>query len=89
MVFWVKLEYIKEGEFKRMAQLKALDLILAQESSETRAKFHLVGVNIFEMRRYAVRHARINAPREWRLDHLSALVQSLGFKKFEVRFFEE
>ncbi|WP_243641876.1 hypothetical protein [Vibrio sinensis] len=44
---------------------------------------------ITEMRRYVVRHARINVPREWRLDHLSALVQSLDFNKFELRFIEE
>ncbi|WP_181146262.1 hypothetical protein [Vibrio jasicida] len=37
------MEQIKEGELKRLALAKAFDGVLAQESSHTPGKFHLIG----------------------------------------------
>ncbi len=86
MVFCVKVERIKEGEFKRLAQLNVFEGILAQESSKTPNKFHLIGVSFTQQVQYAVRAGRTNTLREWRMDRLTALVKSLGLSRMEVRF---
>ena len=82
------MERIKEGEFKRLAQAKAFDGVLAQESSKTPGKFHLIGVNFSRQVQYAVRAGRTNTLREWRMDHLATLVKSLGVVRMEIRFSE-
>lgn len=82
------MERIKEGEFKRLAQAKAFDGVLAQESSKTPDKFHLIGVSFSRQVQYAVRAGRTNTLREWRMDHLAALVKSLGIMRMEIRFSE-
>lgn len=82
------MERIKEGEFKRLAQVQAFDGVLAQESSKTPGKFHLIGVSFSRQVQYTVRAGRTNTLREWRLDQLAALVKSLGVSRMEVRFLE-
>ena len=82
----MRLEYIKEGEFKRLAQMKVLEGILAQESSKTPNKFHLIGVSFSQQVHYAVRAGRTNTLREWRMDNLVVLVKSLGLSEIQVRF---
>ncbi len=82
------MERIKEGEFKRLAQAKAFDSVLAQESSKTPGKFHLIGVSFSRQVQYAVRAGRTNTLREWRMDHLAVLVKSLGIMRMEIRFSE-
>ena len=57
------MERIKEGEFKRLAQAKAFDGVLAQESSKTPDKFHLIGVSFSRQVQYAVRAGRTNTLR--------------------------
>ena len=86
MVFCVKVEHVKEGEFKRLAQLNAFEGVLAQESSTTANKFHLIGVNFSQQVQYAVRAGRTDTLRAWRMDHLTQLVKSLGIARMEVRF---
>lgn len=83
------MEHIKEGEFKRLALAKAFDGVLAQESSHTPGKFHLIGVSFSRQAQYAVRAGRANTLRAWRMDHLAALVKSLGIMRMEVRFLDE
>lgn len=80
------MEHIKEGEFKRLAQANAFDGVLAQESSKTSGKFHLIGVSLTRQAHYVVRAGRTDTLREWRLDHLAALVKSLGIMRMEIRF---
>ncbi len=87
--FVVAMEHIKEGEFKRLALAKAFDGVLAQESSHTQDKFHLIGVSFSRQAQYAVRAGRTNTLRAWRIDHLAALVKSLGIMRMEVRFLKE
>lgn len=82
------MEHIKEGEFKRLALAKAFDGVLAQESSHTPGKFHLIGVSFSRQAQYAVRAGRTDTLRVWRIDHLTALVQSLGIMRMEVRFLD-
>jgi len=89
MVFYMRLEQIKEGEFKRLAQLNAFEGVLAQESSTVENKFHLIGVSFTQQVQYAVRAGRTDTLRAWRMDHLTHLVKSLGLKKIEVRFSEK
>lgn len=86
MVFCMRLERIKEGEFKRLAQLKAFEGVLAQESSTIENKFHLIGVNFTQQVQYAVRAGRTDTLRAWRMDHLTALIKSQGITRMEVRF---
>ncbi len=86
MVFCVKVERIKEGEFKRLAQLNVFESVLAQESSKAPNKFHLIGVSFTRQVQYAVRAGRTDTLREWRMDHLATLVKSLGVTRVEVRF---
>ncbi|MGI9920456.1 hypothetical protein ACKVM1_26070 [Vibrio owensii] len=58
------MAHIKEGEFKRL--VKAFDGVLAQESSHTPSKFHLIGVSFSRQAQYAVRAGRTNTLRgEW------------------------
>ena len=85
----MQIERVKEGEFKRLAQLNAFDGILAQESPKTPNKFHLIGVNFSQQAQYAVRAGRTDTLREWRMDNLLALVKSLGLSRMEVRFSEK
>ncbi|MFM2588193.1 hypothetical protein [Vibrio sp. TBV020] len=85
----MKLEHIKEGEFKRLAQLGSFEAVLAQESSETENKFHLIGVNFTQQVQYVVRAGRTDTLRAWRMDHLTLLVKSLGVTRMEVRFSEK
>ena len=82
------MERVKEGEFKRLAQAKAFDGVLAQESSKTLGKFHLIGVSFSRQTQYIVRAGRTDTLREWRMDHLAALVKSLGVMRMEIRFSE-
>lgn len=86
MVFCMRVEHVKEGEFKRLAQLNAFEGVLAQESSTTPNKFHLIGVNFSQQVQYAVRAGRTDTLRAWRMDHLTHLVKSLGLTRMEVRF---
>lgn len=86
MVFCMQFERIKEGEFKRLAQLNVFEGVLAQESSMTPNKFHLIGVSFTQQVQYAVRAGRTDTLREWRMDHLVTLVKSLGLTRMEVRF---
>ncbi len=82
----MKVEHIKEGEFKRLAQMGVFEGVLAQESLKTPGKYHLIGVSFSKQVQYAVRAGRTDTLREWRLDILATLVKSLGMTRFEVRF---
>lgn len=86
MVFCMRFERIKEGEFKRLAQMGVFEGVLAQESSKIANKYHLIGVSFSKQVQYAVRAGRTDALREWRLDNLATLVKSLKLSRMEVRF---
>ncbi len=80
------IKKIKEGEFKRLAQAKVFDGMLAQESSKTPGKFHLIGVSFSQQVQYAVRAGRTDTLREWRMDRLVVQLKTLGIMRLEVRF---
>jgi len=82
----VKFYNVKEGEFVRLMETQCLTKVIAQESSDTPLKFHVVGINIQAQLAYAIRHGRTNELRTWRLDNLAAFLKEMKVTSWEVQF---
>ncbi|MBE8232965.1 MAG: hypothetical protein HAW67_04460 [Endozoicomonadaceae bacterium] len=82
----IKFYRVKEGEFSRLMETKTITKLIAQESNESRLKFHIVGINPDSNFAYAMRHGREDALRTWRLDNLAKFLSQLGVKSWEVQF---
>ena len=84
----VEFRKIKEGEFWRLSETKQLDDYTLCESLGDPDKFQLlarlVSKNIF----YAVRHARIDELRTWRLDVIAKALKKNGIVEFTVKLAE-
>lgn len=77
---------IKEGEFVRQLQSKAITKVLAQESTEKPLRFVVVAINQRERIAYAMRHGRNSALRTWRLDNLAKFLKANDVTSFDVKY---
>lgn len=76
---------VKEGEFSRLVETGVMTDFVAQESATDPDKYHLLAINFTNKKGYAVRHARTDELRTWRLDRLALFLKKLGQISFQVR----
>ncbi len=77
----MKVETLQIGEFRRLVkESTTLDIGVKKVNSG----FMILAISKASKTMFAIRHAREDKPRTWRLDRAALVLESIGIRRFEV-----